>query len=95
MINLVRNSVSSLMLLRDFLKEEQGIISLYKDAKANGRYFDPEYYAANNPDVVAAFGNEPWVLYYHYCEYGINENRLPYEGAANEGIEAKIAEQEK
>lgn len=35
MINLVRNSVSSLMLLRDFLKEEQGIISLYKDAKAN------------------------------------------------------------
>lgn len=60
---------------------EQGIISLYKDAKANGRYFDPEYYAAHNPDVVAAFGDEPWVFYYHYCEYGINENRLPYEGA--------------
>lgn len=59
---------------------EQGIIELYKDAKANGRYFDPEYYAANNPDVVAAFGSEPWVCYYHYRMYGLNENRLPYEG---------------
>lgn len=49
--------------------------------KASGS-FDPQYYAANNPDVVAAFGNEPWALYYHYSKYGYKENRLPYEGAA-------------
>lgn len=59
---------------------EAGIISLYQDAKKNGRYFDPEYYAANNPDVVAAFGDEPWVFYYHYRVYGLDEGRLPYEG---------------
>lgn len=65
----------------------EGTLNQYVDAKNNGRYFDPEYYAANNPDVVAAFGEEPWVFYYHYVKYGINENRLPYEGgiAGSEG----------
>lgn len=62
---------------------EEGIIRIYQDAKIHGRYFDPEYYAANNPDVVAAFGDEPWVFYYHYRKYGINEGRLPYEGGTS------------
>ena len=60
---------------------ELGITQNSQDAKKNDRYFDPTYYAANNPDVVAAFGNEPWALYYHYSQYGYKENRLPYEGA--------------
>lgn len=60
----------------------EGLLKLYQDAKANGRYFDPDYYAANNPDVVEAFGDEPWALYYHYRVHGLEEGRLPYEGGA-------------
>lgn len=37
--------------------------------------FDAAYYAANNPDVVAAFGSEPKVLYAHYLRYGAEEGR--------------------
>lgn len=58
----------------------EGTLNLYQKAKAAGRYFDPAYYAANNPDVVEALGDEPWVLYYHYRVYGLDEGRLPYEG---------------
>lgn len=58
-----------------------------QDVKKNDRYFDPIYYAANNPDVVAAFGNGPWALYYHYSQYGYKENRLPYEGASASNAE--------
>lgn len=66
----------------------EGTLTLYQDAKRNGRYFDPEYYAANNPDVVATLGDESWALYYHYRVYGIDEGRLPYEGgiAGHDGI---------
>lgn len=58
----------------------EGVLNIYQKAKAGGRYFDPDYYAANNPDVVEALGDKPWVLYYHYREYGVDEGRLPYEG---------------
>lgn len=58
----------------------EGTLNLYQEAKAAGRYFDPAYYAINNPDVVEALGDEPWVLYYHYRVYGLEEGRLPYEG---------------
>lgn len=58
----------------------EGTLNLYQEAKAAGRYFDPAYYAANNPDVVKALGDEQWVLYYHYRVYGLGEGRLPYEG---------------
>jgi len=44
----------------------------------DGNYFDPEYYAQTNPDVVASFGTDPNSLYYHYCLFGKNEGRLPY-----------------
>ena len=43
--------------------------------------FDPDYYAANNPDVVATLGEDPSTLFIHYQTSGINENRLAYEGA--------------
>lgn len=39
--------------------------------------FDPTYYANNNPDVVAAVGNDPNALYQHYLAYGKAEGRLP------------------
>lgn len=43
----------------------------------NGDTFDAEYYAANNPDVVKAFGTNERLLYRHYILYGEDEGRLP------------------
>ena len=37
--------------------------------------FDPVYYAANNPDVVATFGNDPQILLAHYINCGKAEGR--------------------
>ncbi|MDD5848246.1 MAG: hypothetical protein PUE64_02715, partial [Firmicutes bacterium] len=44
----------------------------------DGYLFDPEYYAANNPDVTAAFGDDPTALYQHFKKYGAKEGRLPW-----------------
>lgn len=46
---------------------------------ADGGVFDPEYYAQQNPDVVAALGTDENVLYQHYLSNGKAEGRLPYE----------------
>lgn len=42
----------------------------------DGTVFDSEYYAENNPDVVAVFGTNADALYLHYITYGKNEGRL-------------------
>lgn len=46
--------------------------------------FDPAFYAAQYPDVVAALGNDPGVLYKHYLTFGIQEHRFKnaFESAA-------------
>lgn len=44
---------------------------------ADGGVFDAEYYAQNNPDVVAVFGTDENLLYNHYVVCGKNEGRLP------------------
>lgn len=41
--------------------------------------FDAEYYAAHNPDVVAALGTDANALFQHYIAFGQAEGRLPYE----------------
>jgi hypothetical protein len=33
--------------------------------------FDAEFYAARNPDVVAAYGNDPTALKRHYLQFGV------------------------
>lgn len=38
--------------------------------------FDAVYYAQHNPDVVAALGTDPDILYKHYIQYGKAEGRL-------------------
>ena len=38
-------------------------------------FFDAKYYASQNPDVAAAFGNNEQLLLQHYLTYGINEGR--------------------
>lgn len=48
---------------------------------SDGGLFDPTYYAQQNPDVVAALGTDPEVLYQHYMNNGKTEGRLPYAGA--------------
>ncbi len=47
----------------------------------DGTIFDPIYYAINNPDVVMVMGLDEKKMYEHYKTYGINEGRLPFEGA--------------
>lgn len=44
----------------------------------DGQVFDPEFYAQNNPDVVAALGTDEAALYNHYKNYGKAEGRKPY-----------------
>jgi hypothetical protein len=41
----------------------------------DGTLFDAEYYAQNNPDVVAVYGNSESALYAHYVAYGRAEGR--------------------
>jgi len=48
----------------------------------DGSTFDPEYYAATNPDVVAVLGNSAQMMWAHYTACGKAEGRLPYAGAA-------------
>ena len=38
--------------------------------------FDAAFYAQNNPDVVAALGTDPGILYQHYIQFGKAEGRL-------------------
>ena len=46
--------------------------------QADGTYFDAEYYADNNPDVVACFGRDANWMYLHYTLVGKAQGRLPY-----------------
>ncbi|MBR5305007.1 MAG: hypothetical protein IKU37_09305 [Candidatus Gastranaerophilales bacterium] len=48
----------------------------------DGNVFDVEYYRKNNPDVVAALGDDGNVLYSHYTSFGKNEGRKPCEDGA-------------
>ena len=47
----------------------------------DGQTFDAEFYAKNNPDVVAALGKDEAALYNHYVTYGKIEGRKPYADA--------------
>lgn len=44
--------------------------------------FDPAFYAATYPDVVAVLGTDVNALYNHYLTYGQREGRMPYANAA-------------
>lgn len=45
------------------------------NASVGSEEFDPEFYAATYPDVVAVFGNSPEALLKHYQDYGKAEGR--------------------
>lgn len=44
----------------------------------DGTIFDAEYYAQQNPDVVAAFGTNTNALYSHYTRHGKAEGRMAH-----------------
>lgn len=44
----------------------------------DGTIFDAEYYAQNNPDVVAAYGTDKYALFNHYTSFGQAEGRMAY-----------------
>ena len=46
-----------------------------------GETFDAEFYARNNPDVVAALGTDMAALYEHYVNHGKGEGRKPFADA--------------
>lgn len=47
----------------------------------DGTFFDAEYYAQTNPDVVGVLGTDATVLYNHYVNNGKAEGRAPYNPA--------------
>lgn len=49
---------------------------------SDGTVFDGEYYAQNNPDVVAVYGTDTAALFSHYQSYGRAEGRAPAENGA-------------
>lgn len=53
---------------------------------SDGSYFDAEYYAAANPDVYVAFGNNEALLWQHFQMFGRNEGRLPVNPNAEKNV---------
>ncbi|MBQ6362655.1 MAG: hypothetical protein IJI62_01495 [Lachnospiraceae bacterium] len=56
----------------------------------DGQVFDPAFYAATYPDVAAAMGTDPAMLYQHYVQFGKAEGRLPY-AVDSEALKAQQA----
>ena len=57
-------------------EETVGTVKVMKDKTL----FDPAFYAAVYPDVVAVFGTSEKALYNHYKKYGKKEGRMAFEG---------------
>ena len=56
----------------------------------DGTIFDPEYYAEQNPDVVAAVGTDAGALYAHYCNFGKQEGRQAYSREVSTGAQSTL-----
>lgn len=62
----------------------------------DGTTFDWEYYAMMNPDVVKAYGNDPYALLYHYLIKGQNEDsRFANAEEEHQAAAEKVEEQRK
>lgn len=49
--------------------------SISASAEGLSDVFDADYYAKQNPDIVAVLGADPVVLLNHFVTYGVNEGR--------------------
>ena len=67
-------------------------VIVLKSDVVNAGDFDPAFYAAQYPDVVAALGTDPAVLYKHYLTFGIQEHRFKntFEAAAAADPDATV-----
>lgn len=65
------------------LSSSMTVFAAPKEIEVNGEKFtfDAEFYANNNPDVVAALGNSADAMLQHYVQYGRSEGRAAYDGA--------------
>ena len=59
----------------------------------DGGMFDAEYYAQNNPDVVAVFGTDKELLYSHYVNNGRAEGRQGFQITADMYTTCPVASQ--
>lgn len=59
-----------------------GMVAFVPTQAMAAEKFDPAFYAATYPDVVAVLGTDANALYKHYLTYGQNEGRMPYANAA-------------
>ncbi len=68
--------------------EKEGLYTFFvailavADAAPIEGMFDATYYATAYPDVAAAVGSNSTALLNHYLNYGMQEGRVPYAGAA-------------
>ena len=68
-----------------------GSVSAAPVQMPDGNVFDAEFYAQTYPDVVAAFGTDPDMLYMHYVCCGAAEGRMPYSSAPSNPGEMNVA----
>jgi len=59
-------------LFTDWFGNTHGFIYAGTDYRST---FDPAYYANNNPDVKAAFGDDQMAMFYHFLYNGLREGR--------------------
>ncbi|MBQ6787256.1 MAG: hypothetical protein IJO85_06000 [Lachnospiraceae bacterium] len=71
----------SLTLISSVLLGSSVTISAAPVMMADGTFFDAEYYAQTNPDVVGVLGTDTTALYNHYVNNGKAEGRAPYNPA--------------
>lgn len=62
-------------------------VSAAPQQMSDGTLFDAEYYAQQNPDVVAVMGKDAGTLYKHYLDYGKAEGR---QATAGDGFDAEF-----
>ena len=78
----MRKRIMAIVLATVMLVGSTMCVNAAPKSMADGGVFDAEYYAANNPDVVAVFGTDENMLYQHYVLYGKQEGRLAVEPGA-------------
>lgn len=83
MKNMIKIFTTTLMIIAAIMVANPVVSYAAPQEVEPGVWFDAEYYAANNPDVVAVFGTDPGMLYLHYKTYGKNEGRLPMAPTTN------------
>lgn len=57
----------------------------------DGTDLDVNYYISQYPDIASTVGSDPKALPDHYWYYGIQEGRLPYDGAKDVGAATVLA----